>query len=80
MSRKSAYALQARDAAFAAAWAAAVKAGAGISRQGDKVEEVHGPRVSPSHGDRPPSRSDRERAFVRLVARIRESAPLAPRA
>ena len=80
MSRKSAYALQARDPAFATAWAAAVKAGAGISRQGDKVEEVHVPRVSTSHGDRPPSRSDRERAFVRLVARIRESAPLAPRA
>jgi hypothetical protein len=78
MSRKSAYALQARDPAFAAAWAAAVKAGARISRQDDEVEEVHGPRVSPSHGDTPPSRSDRERAFARMIAEIRESATLAP--
>jgi len=80
MSRKAAYALKARDPAFAAAWAAAVKAGATVSRQGDKVDEVHGPRVSPGHGDTLPSRSDRELAFVRLIAGLRESPPLAHRA
>lgn len=80
MSRKSAYALKARDPAFAAAWAAAVKARATTSRQGDKVEEVHEPLVSPGHGDTLPSRSERERAFAGLVAKLRESPPLAPRA
>jgi hypothetical protein len=80
MSRKSAYALKARDPAFAAAWMAAVKARATTSRQGDKVEEVHEPPVSPGHGDALPSRSERERAFAGLVAKLRESPPLAPRA
>ena len=51
MSRKSAYALKARDPAFAAAWAAASKAGATISREGDKVDEVEAPRVPSSQGN-----------------------------
>ena len=78
MSRKSAYALKARDPAFAAAWTAAMKAAASFSRQGDKVEEVEDPSVSSSQGYMSPSRSERERDFVRLVAGLRESRPLAP--
>jgi hypothetical protein len=80
MSRKSAYALKARDPAFASAWSAAARAGAARSVQGDKVEEVHEPPVRSGHGDTSPSRLDREQAFVRLVAALRESPPLAPRA
>jgi len=87
MSRKSAYALRARDPAFAAAWAAAVTAcskrhsGPALSlSKGDKVKEVHEPPVSPSHGDMSPSRMDRELAFVRLVDALRDSPPLAHRA
>jgi hypothetical protein len=51
MSRKSAYALRDRDAAFAAAWDAAYAAGAPNRRQGDKVNEVHDPRFAPPKGD-----------------------------
>jgi len=80
ISRKSAYALKARDSAFAAAWAAAVSAAGKRPTQGDKVEEVHEPSVAPGHGDTSPSRLDRERAFAGLVARLRQSPPLAPRA
>ena len=79
MSRKAAYALKARDAAFASAWAVAARAGTRRRpRQGDKVEEVHKPPVSPGHGNTSPSRIDREHAFAGLVARLRESPPLAP--
>ncbi|HEX8841650.1 MAG TPA: hypothetical protein VF757_05050 [Sphingomicrobium sp.] len=80
MSRKSAYALKARDPTFASAWSAAAMAGAARRVQGDKVEEVNEPPVRSGHGDTSPSRLDRERAFVRLVAALRESPPLAPRA
>ena len=80
MSRKAAYALKIRDAAFAHAWIAASKAGAKASVQGDKVEEVDRDPVSSSHVHTSPSRVERERAFSGLVARLRESAPLAPRA
>ena len=80
MSRKAAYALKARDPAFSAAWVAAAEAGARAAVQGDKVKEVHEPPVSSSHGNTSPSRPDRERAFTGLVARLRESPPLAPRA
>jgi hypothetical protein len=78
MSRKSAYALRSRDPAFAAAWAAALRASSRRPVEGDKVEEVEEPPISPGHGDTSPSRRDRERAFVRLVATLRESPPLAP--
>ena len=83
MSRKSAYALKGRDPVFASPWAAAMQARQvrGLSSsKGDKVKEVHEPSVSPRHGDTSPSRLDRERAFAGLVARLRESPPLAPRA
>jgi len=80
MSRKSAYALKGRDPVFASAWCAAVNAAAGKPAQGDKVEEVHEPPVSSRYGNMSPSRQDRERAFVRFLGALRESAPLAPRA
>lgn len=50
MSRKSAYALQARDPVFARAWQAATRARRAPS-QGDKVDEVDGPRVARTKGD-----------------------------
>jgi hypothetical protein len=78
MSRKSAYGLKSRDPAFAAAWSAAMKAGAATSRQRDKVEEVHEPPVSTGQVHTLPSRSERERRFTALVASLRESRPLAP--
>jgi hypothetical protein len=77
MSRKSAYALRARDAAFAAAWTAAANAAVTASLHGDKVEEVERVRDAPRHGDTRSSRIERERRFVRLVAALRGSAPLA---
>jgi hypothetical protein len=80
MSRKSAYALKARDPAFAAAWAAAAKAGARVSMHGDKVEEVEGVSIPSAHGDILLSRLDRERSFVRAMAALRESPSLAPAA
>ena len=79
MSRKSAYALKARDPAFAAAWTAALKAGARAPRQGDKVPEVHDHPFSPRQGHSSPSRVERERSFARLVAGLRDSHSLAPR-
>ena len=83
MSRKSAYALRQRDPAFAFAWAAASRAGAGpapsLSR-GNKVEEVEGPPIPLSYGNASPSRIEREQMFVRLIAEIRDSDPLAPQA
>jgi hypothetical protein len=78
MSRKSTYALKARDPAFAAAWAAAMKAGAMKLNQGDKVEEVEGAGVSARHGNTPPSRLDRGRDFGTLLTQLRESQQLAP--
>lgn len=79
MSRKSAYALKARDPAFAAAWAAARNAGAAAPRHGDKVKEVNAPPVSSRHVHTSPSRVERERRFARLVASLRDSRSLAPR-
>ena len=79
MSRKSAYALKARDPAFAAAWTAAVNAGAAAPREGDKVVEVRRSPVSPGQGHTSPSRVERERRFARLVAGLRDSRSLAPR-
>ena len=78
MSRKSAYALEARDPAFAAAWIAAAKAAAGASIQGDK--EMEGDPFPISNVHTSSSRVERERAFARLVAELRESPPLAPAA
>jgi len=88
MSRKSAYALKGRDPAFAFAWTAAMQASqASVLRgpapsvcRGDKVEEVDGPPVSPGQGHTSPSRRERERQLVQLLAVLRESPPLAPRA
>ena len=77
MSRKSAYALKARDSVFGAAWRQALNAGAKRSADGNKVEKVHEPRVSPGLGNTSPSRRDREADFARLVATLRESAALA---
>ena len=81
MSRKSAYALKGRDPAFAFAWAAAMRASkepAVRAPKGNKVEEVEEPPVSMGHVHTSPSRLDRERALVRLIATLRESPPLAP--
>ena len=75
MSRKSAYALKQRDPAFAFAWAAASRA-----TKGYKVEEMEGPPIPPSYGNASPSRIEREQRFVRLIAEIRDSDPLAPQA
>lgn len=81
MSRKSAYALKARDPAIASAWATAVNAAgrgkAPSSWKGDKVEEVDEPPIPSSHGDTSPSRSGRERAFADLLATLRQATPLA---
>ena len=52
-SRKSTYALQARDPAFARAWQATTRARRALSR-GDKVDEVDGPRVARAKGDSRP--------------------------
>ncbi|MES2119622.1 MAG: hypothetical protein V4513_03485 [Pseudomonadota bacterium] len=72
MSRKAAYALKARDRAFAAAWAKAV--------QGYKVEEVEGPGVSLSQGNkrarRRGSRKTDPSAFARPRSEWRDSAGL----
>jgi len=86
MSRKSAYALKARDPAFAAAWDEALKS-ASRKRQGDEVQEVHNPRTSLSQGDKsrrtaPPKSSTqrrieelrRDRFFARLAATRTSSA------
>lgn len=86
MSRKSAYALKARDPAFAGAWDEALKS-ASRKRQGDEVQEVHNPRTSLSQGDKsrrtaPPKSSTqrrieelrRDRFFARLAATRTSSA------
>ena len=88
LSRKSAYALKARDPAFAGAWNAAVKARS-ARRQGNKTEEVRDPPVSLGQGNkRTHVRPDdargldsiwRDRFFARLAERIGESANLAHR-
>lgn len=52
MSRKSAYALKARDCAFSDAWHSALIASA-PSRQGIEVDEVEDPPVRLSQGDTP---------------------------
>jgi hypothetical protein len=52
ISRKSAYALKSRDPLFASAWAKALAA-TRRKREGNKVEEVEGPRVSNDLGDKP---------------------------
>ena len=70
MSRKSAYALKKRDPAFDYAWVAAMRAS-----EGNKVEEVEGPSVSPRYGNASPSRRDRERAFGGLVSILRDWNP-----
>ena len=62
MSRKSAYALKARDRAFAAAWQAAVDARSSHAAKGDKVDQVHAPAVSLGQGDTSPTRRQHERA------------------
>lgn len=80
MSRKAAYALKQRDPAFAFAWAAATQASRVPGRKGDKAEEMEDPPVSLSQGDTSPSRIERERQLARLVATLRESPPVAPRA
>ena len=73
MSRKSAYMLKARDPAFAAGWKAAVRARTKPLAEGNKVEEVEGAPVSPRQGDT----AARERTFADLLARLRQSPPLA---
>ena len=75
MSRKSAYALKARDPAFACAWQSALAARR-AQRKGDKVEEVEGAPNRTRQGDTAaytrdrelPSRSAlRDRFFARLA-------------
>ena len=71
MSRKSAYALKSRHPAFAAAWAAAVKAGSQALSEGDEVSEVSDPRISSRQGDSRVANFDaelREHFFSRLAA------------
>lgn len=87
MSRKSAYALKARDSAFAAAWAAALSARSAARREGDKADNSDKPPCSRRQGDiRAPRRSARVDAFARdlffaeLARRNRDSADLARRA
>jgi len=80
MSRKSAYALQARDLAFASAWSAALRAAAPRPRQGDKTHKVDTPPGQPREGNKSLLHLARDQAFAGLVAAIRDSASLAPRA
>ena len=75
MSRKSAYALQRRDPAFAAAWKSALAAGVRPPSEGDKADELDNPPARGPLGDsaRPPrTRSEgaqrRDRFFARLAA------------
>ena len=80
MSRKSAYALKARDPAFAAAWDAALKCARNI-RQGNEVQEVHNSRTSLSQGDKArrtaPSRSSTQLRRIDELRRDRFFAALA---
>ena len=75
MSRKSAYALKARDPAFACAWQSALAARR-AQRKGDKVEELEGAPNRTSQGDTAARTHDRQflsrsvlrdRFFARLV-------------
>lgn len=84
MSRKSAYALRARDPAFAAAWVAAWDAGDKGVRQGDKGDEVYNPPVRPPLGDSVTQRCARSAPadisnldFESLLALLRDSDPRA---
>lgn len=88
MSRKSAYALKDRDAAFAQAWNAALG-----TRKADKVEDVQGPAFSSSQGNtatrkrtsisstaerdmrRRAADAQRDRFFARLAARNARTPP-----
>ena len=70
MSRKSAYALKARDPAFAEAWDEALKI-ARNARQCDEVQEVHNPRTSLSQGDKAP-RTAPSRSSTAQLRRIEE--------
>ena len=73
LSRKSAYARKGRDAGFAAWWDEALAAAAAAKnprcqrRQGDEVEEVDDPPVSPGH--------DNSRDARRAVARATPGPP-----
>ena len=94
MSRKSAYALKSRDAAFASAWAEALK-GPVLSLSKDrKAEQMDGAPVSPLEGNRrnraTPSTDSTSATQLALrradealrdafFARLRDSAALAPR-
>ena len=87
MSRKSAYGLKRRDPAFASAWLAALKAAAPRARQepalslsqGAKADKVDTPSTRPVQGDRLLQRSG-SAALADLIAALRDSASLAPRA
>jgi hypothetical protein len=72
MSRKSAYALKARDPVFAAAWTAALRTRKG-RRQGDKVEEVEEPPVSSSQGNSLHAGLRADRRADRLFAALARS-------
>ena len=81
MSRKAAYALRSRDPAFAEAWEAAVAANRPAGREGNKVKEVHGPRVSPRQGNRLRRDFDAELRDLFFYGRAaNRSAPVARRA
>jgi len=59
MSRKAAYALRSRDAAFGAAWNEALRATARQAAQGDKVSEVYDSPFRTPQGDDFLLRTDR---------------------
>jgi len=87
ISRRSAYALKARDPAFAAAWMAAVNARSAARREGDKADKTDRPPSARREGDiRAPRGGERPDAFARdlffaeLARRNRDSAGLAGRA
>ena len=73
MSRKSAYALKDRDPAFAAAWAAAIKA----SRQGDKADKADTPATPPAHGDKHAGWPASRRAWPSSASRLAHARVLA---
>jgi len=73
MSRKSAYALKDRDPAFAAAWAAAIKA----SRQGDKADKADTPATPPAHGDKHAGWPASRRAWPSSASRLAHARALA---
>lgn len=83
MSRKSAYALKHRDSGFAAAWDAAVAAGALPMRkepalnsiQGDKGDEPHNPGGGVPLGYAGPGAETRELSFEEMLRRLRDSGP-----